>query len=322
MLLRKCWTAFLFLALGVAWAQPNTAHSFPLRGEIVSSSSSLGTLTVELIPRGSGTSERISVNPDGTFQIRAVTAGTYDLRVIGFGNRLIHEETISVNASSQDFTIRLPEPSGTGSANRSVTGNSISYAQLQHKIPAQAQKLFDRGEQALAKHNLQQACDYYRQAVASDPGFADAYAQLGSTEASLGRLPEAAEEFQKAIDAAPEHQLALSNLAIVLAKLRRFREAGEVARRALKVLPGSGRVHYILAASLIEEKGNMEEAIEHLELAGSDIPSAHLAASDLLAERGRHDEAIRQIEAYLLVADPNDALRPKAEARLSQLQQR
>jgi tetratricopeptide (TPR) repeat protein len=260
------------------------------------------------------------VNPDGTFQIRAITAGTYDLRVIGFGNQLLHEETISVNASSQDFTIRLPERSGSGSANRAA-GTSVSYAQLQHKIPAQAQKLFDKGEQALAKHNLPQACDYYRQAVASDPGFADAYAQLGSTEASLGRLPDAAADFQKAIDVAPEHQLALSNLAIVLAKLRRFHEAGEVARRALKVVPGSGRVHYILAASLIEEKGNIDEAIEHLELAGGDIPSAHLAASDLLIERGRHDEAVRQIEAYLLVADPHDALRAKAEARLSQLQQ-
>jgi hypothetical protein len=58
-----------------------------------------------------------------------------------------------------------------------------------------------------------------------------------------------------------------------------------------------------------------------MQRAAAEIPSAHLVASDLLADRGRRQEAVRQLEEYLLVASPTDAMRPKVEARLSQLQQ-
>jgi tetratricopeptide (TPR) repeat protein len=309
----------VILSVGAVWAQRYAAHGVTLHGEIDSTSTPVGALTVELTPDGSGISEQITVNPDNSFDIRSLTPGIYQLRVVAAGGQTIHQEKIGINGVTQNITVHLTE-SNTGSASRSA-GNVVSMNQLQHKIPARAQKLFNKAEQARAKRNLPEASEYYRQAVEADPGFVDAHTQLGSAEAALGRLPEAAEEFQKAIDIVPDHHLALLNLSIVLAKLRRFHEAGEVARRDLKVVPGSGRTHYILAASLIQEKGNMDEAIDHLERAGDDIPSAHLAASDLLLERGRRNEAVRQIEQFLLVASPSDALRAKAEARLSELQQ-
>jgi tetratricopeptide (TPR) repeat protein len=300
------------------WAQ-SSARAVAVRGEIVSSAASLGSVTVELAAQGGGVTERASVNADGSFEFRSAASGTYELRVVGFGGELLHQEMVYLNGSSQSLSIHLPERS-TGSASR-ATGSSISIGQLNHKIPAQAQKLFDKGEQSFSKHNVAEARDLYRQAIALDPEFVDAYNELGATEAAMGRLPEAAEQFQKAIDIAPENQLALPNLSIVLAKMRRLHEAGEVARRALKVVPGSGPIHYILAASIIEEHGNSDEAIEHMKRAAAEIPSAHLVASDLLADRGRRQEAVRQLEEYLLVASPTDAMRPKVEARLSELQQ-
>ncbi len=115
----------------------------------------------------------------------------------------------------------------------------------------------------------------------------------------MNQLPEAAEEFQKAIDLVPEHPMALPNLSIVLAKMKNYHDAGEVARRALKVVPGSGRIHYILAVSMLAEHGNLDEIIAHLERAATDVPSAHLTAAELLAQRGRSPEAIRHLEEYL-----------------------
>jgi tetratricopeptide (TPR) repeat protein len=311
-------TVAVILSAGAAWTQRYPARTVPVHGEIASSTSFSSSLAVELTPQASGITERTSVNPDGSFELRSVPPGTYELRVFSDG-QILYREMVSITANNQNLTVRLPERSNSGSASRS-TESSISMAQLQHKIPVRAQKVFSKGDEALAKRNLVQACDYYRQAVALDAGFVDAYAQLGAAEANLGHLREAAEQLQKAIDLAPGHRLALSNLTIVLAKMRRFHEAGEVARRALKVAPSAGRIHYILAASLIEENGDMDEAIDHMQRAGADIPSAHLVAADLLLERGRRNEAVRQIEEYLLVAPATDALRPKAEARLSQLQ--
>jgi Flp pilus assembly protein TadD len=311
------WVLIVMLSVAAVWAQPTVARSLPVRGEIVCNTALPSSLTIELSGQGAGISESVQVNLDGTFEIRSITPGMYDLRVVASGGQVIHQEMVTIT-SSQMLSVRIPDHS-MGSANRS-NQSAISIAQLDHKIPAGAQKLYNKGEQAFSKHNLEQACDYYRQAVTLDPKYVDAYIQLGATESALGKYSDAAGEYQKVIDIAPEHQLALPNLSIVLAKMNRFHEAGEVARRALKVVPGSGRIHYILAASLIEEQGNLDEAIEHLERATSEVPRAHLTASDLLLQRGRRDAAVRHLEEYLLVAPPTDALRPKVEARLSELQ--
>jgi lipopolysaccharide biosynthesis regulator YciM len=300
------------------WAQANGARGVSVRGEIVPNTVTSGSLTIEVSAHGGGTWESIPIHADGSFDIRSIAPGMYDLRVVAFNGQIVHQEIVSITGSPQPLSIRLPE-STTGSASRSV-GSTISIAQLQHKIPAQAQKVFHKGEQAFAKHNLSQACDYYRQAVALDPEFIDARLQLGAAQSDLGQFSDAAEQYQKVIDIAPEHQLALPNLSIVLAKMKRLHEAGEVARRALKVVPGSGPVHYILAASLIEEHGNLDEAIEHMERAAPEVPKAHLVASDLLLQRGRRAAAVRHLEEYLLVMPTTDALRPKVEARLSELQ--
>jgi Flp pilus assembly protein TadD len=307
--------SILIVTLSIAGMKAQPARSLPVHGEIVSNSPRVGSLMIELSPQGGGIAEHISVNPDDTFELRSIQPGTYELRVVASSGQVLHQEMVSITPGMQMLTVRLPDRPNASRA----AGNSISFAQLQHKVPAPALKLFNKGEQAAAKRSLPQACDFYRQAIALDPEYVDAYIELGATESELGQYEIAADQYRKAIELAPDHELALPNLSIVLAKMHKFHEAGEAARRALKVAPGSGRVHYILAASLIEEHGDMDEAIEHMQRAASEIPSAHLVASELLLQKGKRDAAKRQLEEYLLVAAPSDAMRPKVEARLAEL---
>jgi superkiller protein 3 len=192
--------------------------------------------------------------------------------------------------------------------------------QLTHKVPKQAQKAFDRGEQFLAKDDQPAAAELFRQAVALDPEFSDAYNELGAADANMGKLPEAAEQFQKAIDLVPEHRLALPNLSIVLAKMKRYHEAGQVARRALQLVPGAGpKMHYILAFGLLADHAEPQEAITNLKIASAEIPKAHIVAADVLEQCGRRAEAVQELEEYLRVQPSNDPERPKVEARLAQL---
>jgi len=311
------WPAVVWLALAVAWAQPSNSRTIAVRGEIVSSATLPGGLTVELSGDGTGLTETASVNSDNTFEFRSATAGTHELRVLAPNGQLLHQEYVSISGPNQALSIRLSEQN---SADRSKE-STISLQQLSHKVPAAAQKAYRKGEQAAAKNRLEEARTAFQQAVAIDPEFVDAFNELGATEAGLHDLPDAAEEFQKAIDLVPEHRLALPNLCIVLAQMKRFHEAAEVARRALKVVPGAGRIHYILAVSLMSEHGDVDEIILHFERAAADVPSAHVTVAELLAQRGRSSEAIRELEEYLQAAAPGDALRPKAEARLAQLRQ-
>jgi tetratricopeptide (TPR) repeat protein len=311
-----CLAAIAVLGFAVGWAQPPHAETIVIRGEIVSSDPIAGGLTVELASDGAGRYETAVVNPDGGFEFRSATSGMHELRVVAPNGQVLHQEYVSINPN-QRLSIRLPsKPSPKES-----TESTVSLQQLQHKVPAPALKAFHRGEQAAAEGNLEQARACFQEAVARDPEFADAYNELGAAEAGLNHFPEAAAQFQHAIDLAPEHRLALPNLSIALAKMKRFHEAGEVARRALRVVPNDGRIHYILATSLLEEHGNADEIILHLERAAATIPSAHVTAAELLAQSGRSEAAIHHLEEYLRVAPLGDSLRPKAEARLAQLRQ-
>ncbi len=309
----------LMLAACAVWAQRFDAKTMAVRGEIVSSNTNVGSLSVELCADGSGMSETVAVNLDGSFEFHSTTAGTHELRVITANGAVIHQEYVSITGPNQTLSVRLTDGSSPNAA--PARGSTVSLQQLQHKVPAPAQKAYQKGEQAASKGNLEEACTHFQEAVALDPEFADAYNDLGAARAGMNQLPEAAEQFQKAIDLVPEHPMALPNLSIVLAKMKNYHEAGEVARRALKVVPASGRIHYILAVSMLAEHGNLDEVIAHLERAAADVPSAHLTAAELLAQRGRSPEAIRHLEEYLAGAAPDDAKRSKVEARLAELRQ-
>ena len=299
-------------------AQSQQNSPLIVRGEILSDNPVAGPLTVELSGDGSMPQESVMVNADNTFVFRSATPGMHELRVIGAGGRVIHQENVVISSPTQSLSVRVPASIG---ANGSGGGGVVSLQQLTHKVPAPARKAFDKGEQAVAKGNLLQARSSFQDAVSIDPEFADAYNELGGVEVGLKQLPEAAEHFQKAIDLVPEHPMALPNLSIVLAKMQHLHEAGQVARRALQIAPADGRLHYIVAASLLADDGSIDEAISEFERAAGTVRSAHVVAADLLARQGRSKEAIQHLETYLSTAAPGDALRPKVEARLAALRQ-
>jgi tetratricopeptide (TPR) repeat protein len=305
--------AGIILALAAARAQSQRQETIVVHGE-VSCSFPVSGLSVELSGTGIP-SETASVNPDNSFEFHSATGGVRQLRVIAPNGQVIYEENVFITPN-QTLSIRVPGKPSDGKSD----GSTISLQQLQHKVPAAAQKAFQKGEQAAAKGELDQARAHFEEAVSRDPEFADAYNELGAADARLNDLPAAATQFQKAIDLVPEHRKALPNLSIVLAKMERYHEAGQVARRALQVAPGDARLHYVLASSLLQEHGNIDEIIAHLERASVDIPSARLTIAELLAQNGRPREAVRQLEDYLVAAAPSDPLRPKVEARLAQLQ--
>ena|SRR5215831_3260923 len=321
--MRTClyFTAVSMISAAAVLAQGESAQrAMTVRGEITSDGPLPGSLTVELDGNGAGPSQTVMVRADGTFEIPAVTPGVHELRVVTLGGGVLYSQPAVIQNPNQPLSIRIDSPKG--SANRGAGGgNTVSIQQLNHKVPPAAQSAFAKGEKLATKGSYREAADAFRQALAVDPEFADAYNELAAAEAELGELPSSAEHFQKAIDLVPEHRFALPNLAIVLAKMKRYHEAGDVARRALKIVPGSCKVHYILAASLIEEDGNLDEALEHLTRAIPEIPTAHLIAADVLVQQGRKQDAIDHLETYLRGARADDTYRARVEARLTELRQ-
>jgi tetratricopeptide (TPR) repeat protein len=288
----------------------------PVYGEIQTSALTTGGLTVELSSYGQAPSETALVNPVGNFELHPVEGGFYELRVLGPAGVVVHRQNIVASCSREPLAIRIPDHQ---TANRDRLGDSISIRQLNHKVPPAARKAFEKGEQAQARGNRQQAEEMFRQAVGIDPEFADAYNELGASVAEHGDLPQAIENFQKAIDVVPEHRQALANLSIALAKSRRFDEAATAARRALQFMPASGTVRYILATSLWLSTGDSEEVLDNLERSSKEVPIAHLLAAEILTRRGKRAEAAQHVEDYLRVVPADDKHRSQAEAMLVDL---
>ncbi|HWB86008.1 MAG TPA: tetratricopeptide repeat protein [Bryobacteraceae bacterium] len=290
-----------------------------VRGEITSSAPLLGSWMVELASHGAGVASPAFVNPDGTFELRAPASGIYELLVSAGSGGVVYRQYIVAGDSNQPLSIRLPEPGSAGTASRS-DGNTVSVHQLTHKVPAAAQKAFNKGQKAVKKGNHEEAAKCFLEAVTIDPEFTDAYNDLGASQVELGRLAEAAEAFQKVIDIEPDHPLGLHNLSIVLAKMHRFREAGETARRALQRDPSNAEMHLILADCLMIQGGNPAEALANLQRAESRIPKAHLLAAHILADTGKPSEAVGELRNYLLALPADDAQRPQLETWLAQLE--
>ena len=312
-----CVTATALMSLLPVLAQQRLQGPFVVRGEIVSGRPPARSLTIEMSGAGMMPSESVSVNPDNTFELRSVTPGTYELRVVDNAGQVLHQEIVNISSPTQVLSIRVDEPPD---ANRSA-GGVISLQQLRHKVPPKARKAFDDGEQALSKGDLAKARTSFQDALSIDPEFADAHNELGGVEAGLNHLPEAAEQFQKAIDLVPEHPLAVHNLSVALAKMDRLQEAAQAARHALQIDPSDGRMHYIIAVSLLQEHGATEEVTTEFERAVSSVRAAHIILAKLLANQGRVTEAREHLETYLSNSPPNDPLRPRAEAQLAALRQ-
>ncbi len=208
---------------------------------------------------------------------------------------------------------------GRGSANGSDA--TVSYQQLQHKVPKQAFKEYKKGRAASSKGDNETALDHFQNAIQIDPEFTNAHNDLGVVLANLGNIGEAAEQFKKAVDLARDHNVAVGNLSLAFYVLERYQEVIPLARRALKINPGLPYVRYVLGVSLVIEHGDRKEALENLERVAPQFPEARVMASNVLVQIGRRGEAARQLEEYLRSAPKGNTARGEIEARIAQLRQ-
>ena len=112
-------------------------------------------------------------------------------------------------------------------------------------VPAQADdptdgetdpvRLFERGQNAHAKGDLQRALALYEGALKLRPEFPEAEYQRGTALAALDRSPEAERAFTHAIDLKKDWLLPNSALGALLARAGRDKEAETVLRRAIQL---------------------------------------------------------------------------------------
>ncbi|HEX8772978.1 MAG TPA: tetratricopeptide repeat protein [Pyrinomonadaceae bacterium] len=96
-------------------------------------------------------------------------------------------------------------------------------------------KLFDKGQDAHQKGNLELALEFYEEAIKVRPEFPEAEYQRAVALVALGRLPEAEKSFRRAAELRAEWAQPHAGLGSLLLRLKRLDDAQVSLERALKL---------------------------------------------------------------------------------------
>ena len=176
-----------------------------------------------------------------------------------------------------------------------------------------AYDLYLRGRHAFnarSKEGLEEAIQYFQQAIARDPKYAKAYAGLGDAYtmlASYGGMPYAEASGRAAAAATTAVELdntlgeAYASLALVHRERLEWDAADAAFRRAIDLNPGYANAHHWFATHL-SQYGKVDEALRELDTAALLDPMS----PNILGERAfvllgarRYDEAIATAERAL-----------------------
>jgi tetratricopeptide (TPR) repeat protein len=179
-------------------------------------------------------------------------------------------------------------------------------------------KLFERGQSAHAKGDLERAIAFYEAAIKLRPEFPEAEYQRGIALITLARPAEAEKALRRAIELRKDWPLPYTALANVLVRSNHDKEAESLLRRALEL----GAKDYLTldALAAIRLRGNdKSEALSLATRATADAdPAASAWALRAFIEReaGDNTAAMNSVEQALSIDSKNvSALETRAELR-------
>jgi DNA-binding transcriptional MerR regulator len=149
------------------------------------------------------------------------------------------------------FIDRRPEPARTPTASPTRAADRRALART----------WFEQGER-LEAHNPKAAESAYREAIALEPTYVDAYLNLGALLCEAGRCVEASDLYEHALQLGAVDALIHFNHAIALEDQRDIASAIRSYRHALMMQPDLADAHYNIAR-LLEKQGDAQGALRH-----------------------------------------------------------
>jgi tetratricopeptide (TPR) repeat protein len=137
-------------------------------------------------------------------------------------------------------------------------------------------RLFERGQSAHARGELEKAIIFYEQALRVRPEFPEAEFQRGNALTSLGRLPEAEAAFRLAISYKKNWSLPYSALGALLMRQDRDKDAEPIFRQALTA-DNKDSVALRMLSEIRLRAGDVKEALDFAKRATA-IPEAPSSA--------------------------------------------
>lgn len=169
-------------------------------------------------------------------------------------------------------------------------------------------KLFERGQDAHARGNLQLAAQLYEEAIKLQPEFPEAEYQRATALVSLDRAPEAEKAFRRAIELRSDWALPAAALGALLVRLNRPDEAEKYLTRALE-LDAKSVTARVAMARVHAQAGRREEALRALDALDEEtkaLPET-IALRNAILTGGKPDAQSRAALEKILKSEPRNA---------------
>jgi tetratricopeptide (TPR) repeat protein len=238
--------------------------------------------------------QKAVVSVAGDFQFSDIAPGMYVFRVLTMAGTLVTEKLVELRESVNQVEIALPVDEGSHPG----TG-TVSIAQLLHKVPNDALKVYNNALKAVRKKDDDEAIELMEKAVAIDPQFVEAQTNLGRLYLQKHEPNKILDAFGKVLKIDPRSEVAYVGSSIAFLWLNRFADAETSARQALQVNPASLPSHYFLGVSLAEQDKDEDEAVQHLNRCSEKFPDARIKAAEILARRKDFSAATEELQDYL-----------------------
>jgi tetratricopeptide (TPR) repeat protein len=168
-------------------------------------------------------------------------------------------------------------------------------------------RLFERGQSAHARGELEKALAFYEQALKVRPEFPEAEFQRGNALASLGRLAEADAAFRRAISLKKNWSLPYSALGIVLVRQNRDKEAEQFFNQALTV-DNKDNIALRMLAELRLRAGDPKSALDFAKraTANAEAPAAAWVALALAEKANSNTPGAKAALDHVLASEPEN----------------
>ncbi len=190
---------------------------------------------------------------------------------------------------------------------------ALSFFQLALKNDSSsAEALYGIGSVYLKQDKRAEARDNFLRATQAQAGYPDtlpnAWNNLGLIATQAGQMEEAVDYFKQALRLSPDHLIALDNLGNAYRQQKRWEEARKAFDRALSTHPHDPEANYGTAMVYAQNNDN-DRAYDYLQKAlqfRPDYPEALNNLGVLYLRTGRRDQAVSSFEECIRVAPSFD----------------
>lgn len=256
--------------------------------------------------------DRTDSSRDGSFALRHLPAGRYEIRVVDLRGDVLRSDLVDVGIHTSHLEMRVP-----GIKTDRPASGSISVRALAKPTPKNARKEMERSEKAFASGDSRKSLAHLSKAIEICPDCPEIHNSLGVRQMKLSSFDQAVVAFTKAVELDPHSATANANLALALVTLRDYPRAEPAAQKALDLDHGSVPARYALGLIALFKRDCSTEAVRHLKVAAEHYPRAHLSAATMLQCAGEMNGAIEELNAYL--GTPNAEHRERVQSWITKL---